>query len=96
MSICIGTTNTTLERRAERDTGKKDINTETSGNYHDAIDAPVINKTSGDITESIYNSRGTEEWNSLHTTISFLTTSVEFYVEKIEGKSQCTELNEKQ
>nr|XP_022302713.1 multiple epidermal growth factor-like domains protein 10 [Crassostrea virginica] len=34
---------------------------ETSGNYHYAMDAPVMNNTSGDITESLYNSRGTQE-----------------------------------
>ena len=99
LSICIGTTNKTQERKTERDTDKKDINTitghinfekilvmltdtvssltllfliareifklfrmsETSGNYHYAMDAPVMNNTSGDITESLYNSRGTQE-----------------------------------
>ena len=59
---------------------------ETSGDYHASMDAHVVNYTSGDITESLYNSRGTQEWHPLHTTISFLTTSVEIYVKKIEGK----------
>ena len=34
---------------------------ETSGNYHDSMDAPVVNYTSGGITDSLYNSRGTQE-----------------------------------
>ena len=99
LSICIGTTNKTRERKTERDTDKKDINTittymlyikilviligtlssltlivliareifkllqmsETSGNYHASMDAHVVNYTSGDITESLYKSRGTLE-----------------------------------
>ena len=90
----IATTNTTPEKKAERDTDKKDINTitrymryikilvilvgtvssltllllivremfklfqmsETSGNYSVAMDTPVENNTSGDITTSLYNS----------------------------------------
>ena len=99
LSIFIGTTNKTQERKTERDKDAKDINTitiymhyikilvilagmvssitlllliareifklfrmsETSGNYHYAMDAPVMNYTSGDITESLYKSRGTQE-----------------------------------
>nr|XP_022296735.1 uncharacterized protein LOC111106374 [Crassostrea virginica] len=34
---------------------------ETSGNYHASMDAHVVNYTSGNITESLYNSRGTQE-----------------------------------
>ncbi|XP_078341860.1 uncharacterized protein LOC111110490 isoform X1 [Crassostrea virginica] len=94
-----GTTNKIQERKTEKETDKKDINTitrymhyikilvilagtvlsltllllivreifklfrmsETNGNYHDALDAPVMNNTSGDITESLYKSRGTQE-----------------------------------
>ena len=97
--IFTGTTKITPERKDERDTDKKDINTitrymhyikilvilagtvlsitlllliareifklfrmsETSGNYHASMDAHVENNTSGDITESLYNSRGTQE-----------------------------------
>ena len=114
--IFIGTTNTTLERKDERDTDKKDRNTitryihyikilvilvgtvssltllliigremfklfrmsETWGNYHVAMVIPVVNNTFGDITESLYNSWGTQEHrNPLLATISFLNTSVE-------------------
>nr|XP_022299304.1 uncharacterized protein LOC111108073 [Crassostrea virginica] len=94
-----GTTNTTPERKAERDTDSKDIRTitgylhfenilvilagmasslsllltiartifklfrmsETSGNSHAAMDTPVVNNTSGDITESLYYSIGTKK-----------------------------------
>ena len=112
----IGTSNTTLERKDERDTDKKDRNTitryihyikilvilvgtvssltllliigremfklfrmsETWGNYHVAMVIPVVNNTFGDITESLYNSWGTQEHrNPLLATISFLNTSVE-------------------
>nr|XP_022296212.1 uncharacterized protein LOC111105985 [Crassostrea virginica] len=34
---------------------------ETSGDYQASMDAYVVNYTSGDITESLYNSRGTQE-----------------------------------
>ena len=92
--IFIGTTNTTPERNAERDTDKKDINTitghinfekflvmlagtvssltlllliarkifklfrmsETIGSKNVVMAKPVVNNTSGDITESLYNS----------------------------------------
>ena len=34
---------------------------ETSGNYQLGMATPVLNNTSGDITKSLYNSRGTQD-----------------------------------
>ena len=34
---------------------------ETSGNSHAAMDTPVVNNSSGDIAESLYNSIGTQD-----------------------------------